>query len=53
MLQTSTALAISSIAFTINILGWRRVPALPTWVKARLLWHGESCSRRSAVLGEQ
>lgn len=33
MLQTSTALAISSIAFTINILCWSHVPALPTWVR--------------------
>ena len=53
MLQTSTALANSSIAFTINILGWHRVPALPTRVRAHLPWRGKSRSRRSTVLGEQ
>lgn len=43
MLQTSTALAISSIAFTINILGWRCPCAVH--VGLRLL--------TMAVLGEQ
>lgn len=61
MLQTSTALAISSAAFTINISGWRRVSALPTLGQNLLaprrdvLGEGASCgaslARRESAAG--